>query len=153
MKTATPIVLGKMLDATAIGRLFSLMTVSLMAGSLTLTGCGPALKRPEVERQKLMELRSSADERALAGNRIILAKLLERTKAEYDKRAAAGQPAPVIDILIVSGGGDWGAFGAGFLKGWMKVPASTLVPLPDELLTLTLFSTPAGKLAAQQESS
>lgn len=131
MKTATPIVLGKMLDATAIGRLFSLMTVSLMAGSLMLTGCGPALKRPEVERQKLMELRSSADERALAGNRIILAKLLERTKAEYDKRAAAGQPAPVIDILIVSGGGDWGAFGAGFLKGWMKVPASHPLAKPE----------------------
>ena len=23
-----------------------------------------------------------------------------------------------MDILIISGGGDWGAFGAGFLKGW-----------------------------------
>jgi hypothetical protein len=25
-------------------------------------------------------------------------------------------------MLIISGGGDWGAFGAGFLKGWGKVP-------------------------------
>jgi len=29
----------------------------------------------------------------------------------------------VIDILIISGGGDWGAFGAGFPQGVQKVPA------------------------------
>src|SRR5262249_25426601 len=36
-----------------------------------------------------------------------------------------GKQRPVIDILIISGGGDWGAFGAGFLQGWLKVPAQT----------------------------
>jgi predicted acylesterase/phospholipase RssA len=37
----------------------------------------------------------------------------------------------VIDILIVSGGGDWGAFGAGFLKGWLKVPANHPLAKPE----------------------
>src|SRR5207244_207960 len=51
-------------------------------------------------------------------------RLIERTKAEYDRYTAVGRKEPpVIDILIISGGGDWGAFGAGFLKGWQKVPA------------------------------
>jgi hypothetical protein len=37
----------------------------------------------------------------------------------------------VIDILIISGGGDWGAFGAGFLKGWLKVPAQNPLAKPE----------------------
>jgi hypothetical protein len=37
----------------------------------------------------------------------------------------------VIDILIVSGGGDWGAFGAGFLRGWLKVPAQHPLAKPE----------------------
>jgi hypothetical protein len=35
---------------------------------------------------------------------------------------------PVIDILIISGGGDWGAFGAGFLKGWSHVQGPLAKP-------------------------
>jgi hypothetical protein len=37
----------------------------------------------------------------------------------------------VIDILVISGGGDWGAFGAGFLKGWQKVPAQHPLAMPE----------------------
>ena len=37
----------------------------------------------------------------------------------------------MIDILIISGGGDWGAFGAGFLKGWQKVPAKHPLAKPE----------------------
>ena len=75
------------------------------------------MTRPDVERQKLVTTRSAADERALASNRVILAKLLERTKVDYDKRAAAKQPPPVIDVLIVSGGGDWGGSGGDWSQG------------------------------------
>jgi predicted acylesterase/phospholipase RssA len=28
---------------------------------------------------------------------------------------------PTVDLLVISGGGDWGAFGAGVLKGWGRV--------------------------------
>jgi hypothetical protein len=51
------------------------------------------------------------DEQALAEGRRVLGRSLERAKAEYDWYTAGGRKEPtVIDILIVSGGGDWGAF-------------------------------------------
>jgi hypothetical protein len=89
------------------------------------------MKRPEVEQQQLLKMRSAGDEQAATTGGKIIVQLLERTKSEYDRRAAAGQPPPVIDILIVSGGGDWGAFGAGFLKGWKKVPTQHPLAKPE----------------------
>lgn len=115
----------------ATRRTFSLMPMSVLAAGLVLTGCGPTMKRPEVEQQQLLKMRSAGDEQAATTGAKIIVQLLERTKAEYDRRAAAGQPPPVIDILIVSGGGDWGAFGAGFLRGWKKVPAQDPLAKPE----------------------
>jgi Patatin-like phospholipase len=132
MKTATPTILSKViLSASAIRWLVATITVPLIAAGLVLSGCGPAMKRPEVDRQKLIKLRSEGDEQAAGSSQRIVVRLLQRTKAEYDRRAAAGQPPPIIDILIVSGGGDWGAFGAGFLKGWLKVPAQHPLAKPE----------------------
>jgi hypothetical protein len=82
------------------------------------------LTRPPATQQELLALRTTSDEQATATGRKILVQLLERTKAEYDQYTAGGrQGPPVINILIISGGGDWGAFGAGFLQGWQQVPA------------------------------
>ena len=133
MKTATPTIFffDLVLGTPVFHRLFSLMLVLTGAACLMLAGCGSALKRPEVDRQKLLKLRSTSDERATASGERFIVRLLERTKAEYDRRAAAGQPPPVIDILIVSGGGDWGAFGAGFLKGWLKLPGQHPLAKPE----------------------
>jgi hypothetical protein len=96
-----------------------------------LNGCGPSMTRPQVTQQDLLKARTMGDEQATSTGEKIIVRLLQRTKAEYDRRAAAGQPPPVIDILIVSGGGDWGAFGAGFLKGWLKVPAQHPLAKPE----------------------
>ena len=113
-------------------RLPLLILVLLVAGGLALSGCTAAQTRPEVARPDLLKLRTTGDEQGLAGSEKILQKLLERTKTEYDRRVAAGQKEPaVIDILIISGGGDWGAFGAGFLKGWQKVPAKHPLAKPE----------------------
>ena len=101
----------------ATRRIFSLTASLTLAAGLTVNGCGPALTRPPVTEQDLLKLRTRGDEQSVAASRKLLARLLERTKAEYDRRAAAGQPPPVIDILIISGGGDWGAFGAEFSQG------------------------------------
>jgi Patatin-like phospholipase len=132
MKTATPTHLSHIvLVVSAIRRLSRSTALLLVAVGLVLTACSPALKRSEVDRKKLEKLRSVSDERAAASGERFIVRLLERTKAEYDRRAAAGQPPPVIDILIVSGGGDWGAFGAGFLKGWLKVPSQQPLAKPE----------------------
>jgi Patatin-like phospholipase len=99
------------------------VAVTVLAG-LVLGGCSPALTRPPVTQQELLTLRTKGDEQATAASREIFGRLLERTKAEYDRYTAGERQAPpVINILIISGGGDWGAFGAGFLQGWQKVPA------------------------------
>jgi len=107
------------------------MVLLAVVGGMVLGGCGPAMTRPQVSEQDLLKERTTGDEQSAASVRKVIAQLLERTKAEYDRRTKAGQPPPVIDLLIISGGGDWGAFGAGFLKGWRKVPAQHPLAMPE----------------------
>lgn len=58
--------------------------------------------------------------------------MLGRTKAEYDRYLAGERSGPPeIHILVISGGGDWGAFGAGLLKGWRSVPADHPLAMPE----------------------
>ena len=126
MRTRSPVIFlsNVALGAAATRRTFSLMAVSVFVGGLLLGSCGPAMTRPQVTQQDLLKARTTADEESVATGRKVLGQLIERTKAEYDRYASGGRKEPpVIDILIISGGGDWGAFGAGFLKGWQKVPA------------------------------
>jgi Patatin-like phospholipase len=112
--------------------MLSLMAVSVLGGLLLLGGCSPALTRPPLTQQDLLKLRARGDEQSVEASRKLLERLLARTKAEYDKYTAGGrkQP-PVIDIVIISGGGDWGAFGAGFLKGWLKVSPQHPLAKPE----------------------
>src|SRR5262249_34155714 len=105
----------------------------LVLSGAPVEGVGaPAMTRPPVSQEDLMKQRTTADEQSTLTARKLLGRLLERTKAEYDRSIAEGRKErPVIDILIVSGGGDWGAFGAGFLKGWQKVPAGNPLAKPE----------------------
>jgi predicted acylesterase/phospholipase RssA len=43
------------------------------------------------------------------------------TKVDAPAKSVTARTQPTIDILVISGGGDWGAFGAGVLKGWGRV--------------------------------
>ena len=119
--TSTTVFFDFVTGATARRRLYLRFVVFLVGAGIMLAGCGPAMKRADVTRENLIKLRSTSDDRSAAAGEKLLGRLLQRTKAEYDRRVASGQKgAPVIDILIISGGGDWGAFGAGFLKGWLE---------------------------------
>jgi Patatin-like phospholipase len=119
------------LSSTIVSRTCSLMVALVLAGTLVLGGCGPAMTRPPVSQEDLVKLRTTADEESVAAGRKLLGRLIERTKVQYDRAVAEGKQRPVIDILIISGGGDWGAFGAGFLKGWLKVPAQNALAKPE----------------------
>ena len=55
----------------------------------------------------------------------LAAMLLARVEAK------ARSPQATIDFLILSGGGDWGAFGAGVLKGWGRVTGEMARPQFD----------------------
>jgi hypothetical protein len=80
----------------------------------------------------LLKLRIASEEQAMTSIRTTHGRLVERIKAEHDEYDAGKlEEPPVIDILVISGGGDWGAFGAGFLKGWQKIPARHPLAKPD----------------------
>ncbi len=117
--------------AAVTRRTLSLMAVSVLAAGLVLGGCAYQT-RPARTQQQLLQLRAEEGTRTMADARTMLLHLLERTRVEYDEYKAGRRPRPpVIDILIVSGGGDWGAFGAGFLKGWLKVPPQHPLAKPE----------------------
>ncbi|HEX3357328.1 MAG TPA: patatin-like phospholipase family protein [Tepidisphaeraceae bacterium] len=107
------------------------LLISLLSLILLLDGCASA-KRPPLTQERLMEMRTESRDRGTEAAHIMFAKLLTRTKAQYDDYTSHQRPnPPVIDILIISGGGDWGAFGSGFLKGWKKIPAGDPLAMPE----------------------
>jgi hypothetical protein len=109
-----------------------LLSGFVLAAALVLGACTTPQTRPEVTRADLEKARATGDQRAAAGGDKVRERMLQRVKAEHDRYASGAQKTPpVIDILIVSGGGDWGAFGAGFLKGWRKVPAQHPLTRPE----------------------
>jgi len=58
--------------------------------------------------------------------RLLTQRLMARAEAK-----ARGGARPTLDLLIISGGGDWGAFGAGVLKGWGRVQGELARPQFD----------------------
>jgi hypothetical protein len=94
----------------------------LLVAAIALTGCAAGTRPPQTQEQ-LLQRREAVNQRLVADGRAMFQQLLVRVKGEYDAYSAGRAPAPPqIDILIISGGWDWGAFGAGFLKGWGRVP-------------------------------
>jgi hypothetical protein len=104
-----------------------------LAAAVGLAGCTtselPRLPRTQAD---LISAREVDAEQAETLRREVVLRALPRTKAEYDAYAAGRVPAPpVMDFLILSGGGDWGAFGAGVLKGWGRVAGPMARPSFD----------------------
>ena len=101
-----------------IPRLAPLATMLLAAAAAT--GC--ARHRPIETEASLLARRERL---ATRNNEVIsdlTAKLLDRVRSEHEAKERQGiQDPPTCDILVISGGGDFGAFGAGFLKGWGSV--------------------------------
>jgi hypothetical protein len=92
----------------------------LIAPVVALLGCSsgelPRLPRSQAE---MISAREAANQLQAAESREVVARNVARIKAEYDAYVAGHAPGPpIVDILVISGGGDWGAFGAGVLKGW-----------------------------------
>lgn len=85
-----------------------------------LAGCGTT--RPEAMRAELIERRTMLDEHAIRRDDQITDGLIARVKAKHDAYQAGDRDEPpVLDILVISGGGDRGAFGAAFLQSWGKI--------------------------------
>ncbi len=98
---------------------------------LALGGC--ATSRPKLTEEQLADMRLEILEQIKTDQVIGAAKFVRRMRSEQDAYASAiakgEQPGePVFDVLVISGGGDWGAFGAGVLKGWGTVQGERARP-------------------------
>jgi predicted acylesterase/phospholipase RssA len=120
-------------DAKSIwnGTVHRIASLGFMA-ALALAGCtADELPRPPRSQAELIEARKTDEAAFAAFRRDIALRGIARVKANYDAYAAGRGPEPIIDLLVISGGGDWGAFGAGVLKGWGRVSGPTARPQFD----------------------
>jgi hypothetical protein len=83
--------------------------------------------------EDLLSARRADDTSRALQTRELMEKLVQRAESKA-RNAAGGAKAtaqPTIDVLVISGGGDWGAFGAGVLKGWGRVKGELARPQFD----------------------
>jgi predicted acylesterase/phospholipase RssA len=108
---------------------------ALFCLSTVLAGCS-SLERRARPVPELLELRQTTNARLMEDSHRVIGRMVTRVKAQYDAyQAGRLATPPVIDILVVSGGGDWGAFGAGFLKGWGRVPPGPMARPQFDVVT------------------
>jgi len=105
----------------------SLLTVAAVA---LAAGCASEPDRAPRTMEDLMAARQ-ADDLARANSARHLSEQLVQRAERKAKAAKPGGPRPTIDMLVISGGGDWGAFGAGVLKGWGRVKGEFARPQFD----------------------
>ena len=86
--------------------------------------------RPERPIDELFAARGAANAARASAADALLDGLLQRARAKA-QAAKPGEPPATIDLLVISGGGDWGAFGAGVLKGWGGVKGDMARPQFD----------------------
>src|SRR6476660_3250614 len=82
----------------AIRRVIAWIAIPLVAVALVVNGCGPAMTRPEVDRQKLLKLRNASDAEFVASGERIVVRLLQHQDrirpARRGRTAAAGDRYP-----------------------------------------------------------
>lgn len=97
----------------------------------SLASCTPGPYRNSLNHEQLMEATREFDAESLAASQRVFQSILRRMEHEADAHAAdSSSPEPTIDILSISGGGDFGVFGAAFLESWGKLPADHPVARP-----------------------
>src|ERR1043166_7508020 len=88
--------------------------LALVGALLACAAAGCAISRPSRSSEALAAHREEVVRQVIVGREQLSRKIIARAISEQDK----GNSGYVIDFLILSGGGDYGAFGAGVLKGW-----------------------------------
>ena len=129
--TKTSLVVWILASLLAAALIIPPVVAWLVTSFVELTG-GERQHRQAVSQQDLLKLRGASDAQSEIEMRSIYTQLMKRIKAEYDKYLAGGRDKPpVINLLVVSSGGDYGAFGAGVLKGWQKIPTTHPLAKPE----------------------
>jgi predicted acylesterase/phospholipase RssA len=94
---------------------------------ICLAGCAGTPERSPRTLEDLVAARSAGDIARANAARQLTEQLMQRAERKV-KAARPGGPRPTLDMLVISGGGDWGAFGAGVLKGWSRVKGELARP-------------------------
>ncbi len=97
---------------------------SRVVGSVVLAAivAGCSQQRPVPPESRLIQDERVYNERSAADFRASIEHIVRRLETEYDEFEAHRRPTPpMLNILVLSGGGDYGSFGAGFLKAWGSV--------------------------------
>lgn len=109
-------------------------TLPLAAAGLCavlLASCTPGPHRDLLSAEQLRTAQADFDADALAVSQHIVRSILRRMELEVDEYAAdPTRPPPTVDILSISGGGDYGSFGASFLRAWGDAPPDSGLPRP-----------------------
>ncbi|MFW5680083.1 MAG: patatin-like phospholipase family protein [Pseudomonadota bacterium] len=99
-----------------------------VALAVVLAGCAAPARDPLVA-QSILDVDSQAafTEAREARRLEVIEQVLDRAA-----RIARGETADdTFDLLLLSGGADWGAFGAGYLARWHELGADAAIPMPE----------------------
>ena len=100
---------------------FRTLRLAALSAMLLAALVGCAQKRPVQSEAELVAERDALQKQMMAEGMEAITGLVERMR---ERRKS--DPDATLDILAISGGGDWGAFGTGFLRGWSQVTDAKL---------------------------
>lgn len=107
----------------------ALVALMLVVCAFALSAC--AVNRRILTREELECRRADYLDRAARERQAAIEKIVRRMRREQEAYQSGTGPEPVFDVLIISGGGDKGAFAAGFLAGWSTVEGDLARPKFD----------------------
>jgi hypothetical protein len=103
-----------------------------VAAVVMLGACASAAQRQDRTLEELLAVRRADDLARGVELRRLMDRFLALAEAKVKAaRGGKGAAPATIDLLVISGGGDWGAFGAGVLKGWGRVKGGMARPQFD----------------------
>jgi hypothetical protein len=100
--------------------------IAAAIGSFLLLAAGCSSQRAELPRDELYRRLDQAG----TANLTLLASMRRKMVLTLEADLAAGRR-PSIDLLVLSGGADWGAYGTGFLRAWASLPAGDPRAMPQ----------------------
>lgn len=98
--------------------------------------CGCTQHREPLSEAALQQIRQELVRTTIQQQSESAAIIVERLRREHGEYVANPTSEPAtLDILFLTGGGDRGAFGAGVLKGWGRVPSGPLARPKFDVVT------------------
>ncbi|MBW8905386.1 MAG: patatin-like phospholipase family protein [Betaproteobacteria bacterium] len=108
----------------------SIFATAALAGAIS-AGCQSPPSRAERPQGELFAARDAENAGRASDFNVLMGGFIQRAHDKTTVTKAGNPKPPTLDLLIVSGGGDWGAFGAGVLKGWGRVKGDMARPSFD----------------------